>query len=30
MGADHPEWPEVQQSAAQLSAAIDRHTGRAA
>jgi hypothetical protein len=30
LGVDHPEWPEVQQSAAQLSAAIAEHTGRAA
>lgn len=30
LGADHPEWPEVQQTAAQLSATIAEHTGRAA
>lgn len=30
LGAGHPEWPEVQQMATQLSAAIARHTGRAA
>ena len=30
LGADHPEWPEVQQTAAHLSAAIAEHTGRAA
>lgn len=28
--ATHPEWPEVQETAAQLSAAIAAHTGRAA
>ena len=26
----HPEWPEVQQTAARLSASIAEHTGRAA
>ena len=30
LGADHPEWPEVQQTATQLSAVIAEHTGRAA
>jgi hypothetical protein len=30
VGADHPEWPEVQQTATRLSAAIAEHTGRAA
>jgi len=30
LGADHPEWPEVQQTAAHLSATIAEHTGRAA
>jgi len=30
LGADHPEWPEVQQTASQLTAAITEHTGRAA
>jgi len=28
--SDHPEWPEVQQTATRLSAAIAEHTGRAA
>ncbi len=28
--ATHPEWPEVQQTATQLTAAIAAHTGRAA
>jgi hypothetical protein len=30
LAADHPEWPEVQQTAAHLSAVIAEHTGRAA
>ena len=30
LGADHPEWPELQQTAAHLSAVIAEHTGRAA
>jgi hypothetical protein len=30
LAADHPEWPEVQQTAAHLSATIAEHTGRAA
>jgi hypothetical protein len=30
LGVTHPEWPEVQQTAAWLSAAIAQHTGRAA
>lgn len=30
LGADHPEWPEVEQTAAQLSATIAQHAGRAA
>ena len=30
LGSDHPEWPEVQQTAAQLSATIAQHAGRAA
>jgi hypothetical protein len=30
LDATHPEWPEVQQSATRLSAAIAEHTGRAA
>lgn len=30
LGAEHPEWPEVQQTAAHLSATIAEHTGRAA
>jgi len=30
LAADHPEWPEVQQTAARLSATIAEHTGRAA
>jgi hypothetical protein len=30
LGAAHPEWSEVQQTAAHLSAAIAEHTGRAA
>ncbi len=30
LGSDHPEWPEVQQTAAHLSATIAEHTGRAA
>ena len=30
LSADHPEWPEVQQTATRLSAAIAEHTGRAA
>lgn len=30
MGPDHPEWPEVQQTASRLSDAIAEHTGRAA
>ncbi len=30
LGAGHPEWPEVQQTAAQLSATIAEYTGRAA
>ena len=30
LGTDHPEWPEVQQTAAHLSAVIAEHTGRAA
>ena len=30
LGTDHPEWPEVQQAAIHLSAAITEHTGRAA
>jgi hypothetical protein len=30
VAADHPEWPEVEQTAAQLRAVIAEHTGRAA
>jgi hypothetical protein len=30
LGADHPEWPEVQQTAAHLSAVIAEYAGRAA
>jgi hypothetical protein len=30
LGTDHPEWPEVQQTATHLSATIAEHTGRAA
>lgn len=30
LGSDYPEWPEVQQTAAHLSATIAEHTGRAA
>ncbi|HEU5041576.1 MAG TPA: hypothetical protein VFT84_12175 [Gemmatimonadales bacterium] len=30
LGAEHAEWPELQQMATQLSAAIARHTGQAA
>jgi hypothetical protein len=30
LGPEHPEWPEVQQTAAHLSAVIAQHTGRAA
>lgn len=30
LSAEHAEWPEVQQMAMQLSAAIAQHTGRAA
>jgi hypothetical protein len=30
LGAEHPEWPEVQQTATQLSATIAQHAGRAA
>jgi hypothetical protein len=30
VGASHPEWPEVQEAAARLQAAIAEHTGRAA
>jgi hypothetical protein len=30
LGTDHPEWPEVQQAATRLSAAIAEYTGRAA
>ncbi|HWB42431.1 MAG TPA: hypothetical protein VG500_14315 [Gemmatimonadales bacterium] len=30
LDTSHPEWPEVQQTAAHLSAAIAEHTGRAA
>ena len=30
LSSDHPEWPEVQQTATRLSAAIAEHTGRAA
>src|SRR5688572_12450664 len=30
LDADHPEWPEVQQTAAHLCATIAEHTGRAA
>lgn len=30
LGPDHPEWSEVQQIAAHLSAAISEHTGRVA
>jgi hypothetical protein len=30
LDAAHPEWPEVQQTATSLSAAIAEHTGRAA
>jgi hypothetical protein len=30
LSPDHPEWPEVQQTATRLSAAIAEHTGRAA
>jgi hypothetical protein len=30
LSAEHAEWPEVQQMATQLSAAIAQHTGRAA
>ena len=30
LGVDYPEWPEVQQTAAHLSATIAEHTGRAA
>jgi hypothetical protein len=30
VSAGHPEWPEVQQMATQLSAAITQHTGQAA
>jgi len=30
LGADHPEWVEVQQTAAQLIATIAEYTGRAA
>ena len=30
LAADHPEWPELQQTAARLSATIAEHTGRAA
>jgi hypothetical protein len=30
LATDHPEWPEVQQTAAHLSATIAEHTGRAA
>jgi hypothetical protein len=30
LARDHPEWPEVQQTANRLSATIAEHTGRAA
>ncbi len=30
LGSSHPEWSEVQQAAANLSAALAEHTGRAA
>jgi hypothetical protein len=30
LGTEHPEWPEVQQTAAQLSATIAQHVGQAA
>jgi len=30
MATDHPEWPEVEQTAAQLRAVIAEKTGRAA
>ena len=30
LATDHPEWPELQQTAARLSATIAEHTGRAA
>jgi hypothetical protein len=30
LNAEHPEWPEVQQTATRLSIAIAEHTGRAA
>ncbi len=30
LDAGHPEWPELQQTAARLSATIAEHTGRAA
>lgn len=30
LGTDHPEWPEVQQTAARLSASIAERTGQAA
>jgi len=30
LGTDHPEWPEVQQTAAHLSATIAERTGRVA